>query len=591
MSEVTSLLRTMRMESSSNPQMRVMHLKRIEVGDTKSVLLDGGATHCLRPAKSREEWDTAMECEVSLASGKVWMRMNKTTGTLLTLDRRTQRIIPIRELVRLGIRVVWEENAIKMSRADGSQLPVWLDSGCPVVDEATGNRLMDEVEANNCYTAGIMKICVNVNDEESAELCGEEAVTHAKELHSVFPEVPPRLLARVPGAVELDMGKVPINRRMRKKLRETGTRILHLFAGEKTRMWTQMNSESLIIVCIELERGLNLHDSQLFGFIELYAREGLWDMVVGGPPCRTISLSRHRGDQGPRPLRSRNGDGRWGLGWNSMSQQEKVDGDSVLFLKMLWICYLSKVGNPKCEVMVEQPADPESYLPSEVERPYHGYPSFLAWKETRDIVNMLNLARVDIDQGAFGHERVKPTTLLSDIPEIKALHGTRCTMRTSNWPHTLEERLEAAKRAAAWADGLVQVLQQSFRRKQSQAVFGPRAGQLRRNPQAWERFLQSRDRIREHLGLRPLPDERLALRALDAKQLEEWRQHIANEHVPSRRDCSHCLRNMGRDRPHTRSKHPEAFCLNIDVAGPFSQDMINWRLHHVTSWLGCLQFR
>ena len=77
MSEVTSLLRTMRMESSSNPQMRVMHLKRIEAGDTKSVLLDGGATHCLRPAKSREEWETAMECEVSLASGKVWMRMNK----------------------------------------------------------------------------------------------------------------------------------------------------------------------------------------------------------------------------------------------------------------------------------------------------------------------------------------------------------------------------------------------------------------------------------------------------------------------------------------------------------------------------------
>ena len=569
MSEVTSLLRTMRMESSSNPQMRVMHLKRIEAGDTKSVLLDGGATHCLRPAKSREEWDTAMECEVSLASGKVWMRMNKTTGTLLTLDRRTQRIIPIRELVRLGIRVVWEENAIKMSRADGSHLPVWLDSGCPVVDEATGNRLMDEVEANNCYTAGIMKICVNVNDEESAALCGEEAVTNAKVLHSVFPEVPPRLLARVPGAVELDMGKVPINRRMRKKLRETGTRILHLFAGEKTRMWTQMNSESLIIVCIELEKGLNLHDSQLFGFIELYAREGLWDVVVGGPPCRTISLSRHRGDQGPRPLRSRNGDGRWGLGWNSTSQQEKVDGDSVLFLKMLWICYLSKVGNPKCEVMIEQPADPESYLSSDVERPYHGYPSFLAWKETRDIVNMLNLDRVDIDQGAFGHERVKPTTLLSDIPEIKALHGTRCTMRTSNWPNTLEERLEAAKRAAAWADGLVQVLQQSFLRKQNQAVFGPRAGQLRQNPQAWERFLQSRDRIRERLGLHPLPDERLALRALDAKQLEEWRQHIANEHVPSRRDCSHCLRNMGRDRPHTRSKHPEAFCLNIDVAGPF----------------------
>lgn len=26
---------------------------------------------------------------------------------------------------------------------------------------------------------------------------------------------------------------------------------------------------------------------------------------------------------------------------------------------------------------------------------------------------------------------------------------------------------------------------------------------------------------------------------------------------------------MGRDRPHVRSRHPEAYCLNVDIAGPF----------------------
>ena len=63
----------------------------------------------------------------------------------------------------------------------------------------------------------------------------------------------------------------------------------------------------------------------------------------------------------------------------------------------------------------------------------------------------------------------------------------------------------------------------------------------------------------------------MAIRALDAKQLEEWKQHIANEHLPARRDCSECLRAMGRDRPHSRNKHPMAFCLNLDIAGPFCQ--------------------
>lgn len=140
-------------------------------------------------------------------------------------------------------------------------------------------------------------------------------------------------------------------------------------------------------------------------------------------------------------------------------------------------------------------------------------------KDGYTLIDILALHRVDIDQGAFGHERVKPTTLLSNIPEIKELHGTRCPTRSSNWPQSLEERLEAAKRAAAWAPGLVEVLQKAFLRKDGQSVYGPRVGQVRRNPEAWRAFLQRRDQARNRLGLPPLPDERLALRAMDARQL------------------------------------------------------------------------
>ena len=568
MSEVTSLLRSMRLDGG-DPQIRMICMKRVNQEDPKTTLLDGGATHCLRPAKSRQEWETSMECEVSLTSGRIWMRQNKITGTLLTLNKETQRIVPIRELMRLGIRIQWEEGIIRMTRPDGQKIPVWLDGGCPVVDDAVGRQLMQEVEDNNTRTAGIMKVFLNKDREEGAALCGDEAANYATELKSLFPKALPRLVARVPGAADLDMSQVPFNRRTRKKINEATTRVLHIFSGEKTSIWTKMNSDSLIIVCVELEKGLNLLDNQLFGYLEQCARDGIWDMILGGPPCRSVSLSRHRGDGGPRPLRSRTGDGRWGLSWNTFAQQEKVDGDSLLWLRMLWIMCLAKIGNPKCEFLVEQPADPETWLPASRERPYHGFPSFLSWEETETICKILGLKRIHLDQGAFGHPRVKPTTLLTDIKEIQELQGTRCEGRMSEWPESLEDRLEASKEAAAWASGLVDIIQTAIMRKKSQAVFGPRQGTIRRHPERCEAFLRNREEARRRLGLPPLPEESMALKAIDARSLEEWKQHVANEHIPARRDCSHCLRNMGRDRPHVRQLHPEAFCMNVDIAGPF----------------------
>ena len=102
------------------------------------------------------------------------------------------------------------------------------------------------------------------------------------------------------------------------------------------------------------------------------------------------------------------------------------------------------------------------------------------------IAGILGLQWVDIDQGAFCHERVKPTTLLSGIPEITALHGTKCPFGSSNWPDNLDDRLEAAKKSSGMGySGLVQILQQAkFPRKQGQSVYGPWVGQMRRNPEA-----------------------------------------------------------------------------------------------------------
>ena len=45
---------------------------------------------------------------------------------------------------------------------------------------------------------------------------------------------------------------------------EAATRILHLFSGESSRWWVDVEDENLVVVNVELEKGQNLLDDQLY---------------------------------------------------------------------------------------------------------------------------------------------------------------------------------------------------------------------------------------------------------------------------------------------------------------------------------------
>ena len=70
-------------------------------------LLDGGATHILRQARSSEEYAAAVPIVVELASGSTTPRQIKSSGTLVD-DKQTQTIIPLGKLAALGFRILWE---------------------------------------------------------------------------------------------------------------------------------------------------------------------------------------------------------------------------------------------------------------------------------------------------------------------------------------------------------------------------------------------------------------------------------------------------------------------------------------------------
>ena len=40
--------------------------------------------------------------------------------------------------------------------------------------------------------------------------------------------------------------------------------------------------------------------------------------------------------------------------------------------------------------------------------------------------------------------------------------------------------------------------------------------------------------------------------------------------MPSRRDCSQCIRAQARSKPHKRIQHPDSFTLSVDLSGRLS---------------------
>ena len=61
------------------------------------------------------------------------------------------------------------------------------------------------------------------------------------------------------------------------------------------------------------------------------------------------------------------------------------------------------------------------------------------------------------------------------------------------------------------------------------------------------------------------------LNSLSNKELEQWKVHVRNNHLPYRRDCRTCVETSGTGRRHVRVRTPSSYCLSLDVCGPFRQ--------------------
>ena len=105
------------------------------------VLIDSGATHALRRARSWDEWRQAEETVVAMAQRTTSkLRLKKDTVTLLiSPDGQNfgSGIVPMGALAKLGCEVLWSGNDCRLMNSRGEIFPVQVVNGCPMWSPAS----------------------------------------------------------------------------------------------------------------------------------------------------------------------------------------------------------------------------------------------------------------------------------------------------------------------------------------------------------------------------------------------------------------------------------------------------------------------
>ena len=295
--------------------------------------------------------------ESDLAAGSVRMRQDTGTGTLYSEDPNLQPIVPLADVIKVGVVVKWDSSGCEMRYRSGEKLPVFLQDGCPMLPMQRGMELLYEVEEFNRRKVKLRRAVTHPQPDRDRE---EEFMSR---LARLFPEVPLRILERVPGKLNYDNDTMAINRRTRRQVERAETVILNLFSGPNIKIWTSHGQKGLLILNVEVLKGTDLLESNFYGYLEAQARFGRFSAIYAGPPCKTVSFCRfgHDQDGGPPPLRAREGALRFGLPWISPEQQGEADIDSTLWIKTLWLIHLARGSRSDFLFMVEQPRDPKEW--------------------------------------------------------------------------------------------------------------------------------------------------------------------------------------------------------------------------------------
>ncbi|CAE7508968.1 unnamed protein product [Symbiodinium sp. CCMP2592] len=503
-------------------------------------LVDSGATTSMRTARQRETQGLPTR-KVLLAEGEANF-YQLPGGTLLT-ERRTSPIVAMSDLMEIGCRVSWDsaEGCCITHPVRGS-LGVQVVNGCPEVDETLGLELIEEAEIikNRRREAELMvnRLVLECSPEPKLDWdLGAKAVKDLRNgvgiswawLRRAFPQAPAWLVSAIPVVASMEGSRIPWNRRERKKWRQATAVAVHLFCGRDRATW-KSSAEAAHVVTVDQAEDV-MADDTYAALLDL-ALSGKVKMVFGGPPPRTYSALRSSSAEGEgelRPLRDRDGDGRWGRADLSEWEAWRVRQDTIMTFRMifLWMVATAVARGNGCQdpdFLMEHPEDPQEFLPKK------GLASLWAFPEVQFLKKEMKWWWWAFDQGPLGHPRRKPTRVLSSQPCPKALQDVRGPSVVSEEERDADGEGFRAARWAAWSPGLKCAVQRA---------------------------------VEESLAGATLE----SICKLDGAFLE----HLQRDHTPFRRDCRACLAGHFRGHAHRRIVAPDAWTLSLDLIGPTRQ--------------------
>ena len=565
LAEATQLLKSLRM-----PNLKVMRLSNLQP-HAQMVLLDSGATHGLRPAVSEEEWQSGTRTQVMLADGVTEsLRLKPGTKVLLSdpllRPENTSWIVPMGCLNELNYKLVWKDHMCHLYTKAGEKIDVELHNGCPYVAHEFGAKLLTVLGQHQIQQELKKMTLKSILTRGAAGLGNNMSIEMAMlvKLKEVMPTLPEDLaLKLVPDLSVLtdpNIGlNLPWNRRKRKRLMMAKNVIIHMYSGPDASYWERrLSNEHTEVLCVDLEASTpsNALDETTFAFLLSLCASKRVKALLGGPPCRTTSALRFQKDDGPPILRTE--DHPYGLPSLTPQQAELVTNDSILWLRLMLMYILCEEVRPKEQAqtafLCEQPQDPAEYRKKE-DVDEHQYFSMWRTQEWKSFQEAYNAKLISFDQGPFGHPKRKPTTLtlinMNEMMQLQDVRGRGAEPEVAPLPElSVKERCAMSKTWAAWAPGLKAAVAEAISR--------------------WvRREAPPREGLEDPTGVVYAEDDvrPVGVAAIGNVALQQWKQHYMQDHMPARRDCSHCVRSQGRSRAHRRVCHPESFTLSLDMSG------------------------
>ena len=447
-------------ESAGSQGQPCVSVRFLKAEENTLGLIDGGATNALRQG-SAKELQQASVVKVELAAGQTELRMNEQ-GTLLTAHRVTP-ILPLGPAIEcLGMVLEWSTEGIRLTHPTRGELPVTLVKGCPMIAQELLMDLILELE-DKIRVRELRVKAMQLSESPDFEIQGslkealnacrgdakKESVVLAAYAKKIFPEVPHDILQQVaPLQVNPetnDAQTTGLNRRARRRLKKAQRVLVHLCSGQQS--WKAKHDEAFLEV--ELNRGRDLFNESLHSYVLQEILSGKVKGILGGPPCRTMSRSRAR-SPGPRVLRARHGIERFGLEGLTGKERTLAIRDTVLILRMLFLMHVTQeVQEGNAYLGFEHPRDPAELDPSPEAQ---ALPSLWEWPEIKG----LGLYKVRFDQGALGHDHVKPSVfatsswMVAEELSDKVVPPTARWISTSSDTESLRERMERTSKASKW---------------------------------------------------------------------------------------------------------------------------------------------